>query len=126
MNAQINTGSTIRSFDFTRGPKGFPTTGERACFMEGTVTSVLDGMVYFTVTRRVFSGKDCPEEVGRECRCPIATWRGNRLETGALEVVPDPSYTVTAKPLMSGLTCAMCGATNQNDLAHFRCFTCGA
>jgi hypothetical protein len=60
--------------------------------MEGVVTSIDGDVVHFTMTRRVFVGKECPEEVAAcgaygVCRTWVRTWRGDRVQRGALVVL---------------------------------------
>ena len=64
----IKAGDKVRSFDF---PTAFEPGGmaERAsrCYVEGVVTDIVErpdcDRYSIKVTRRVFSGKDCPDEV---------------------------------------------------------------
>ena len=82
-------GAKIRTHDFDAD---FEIEGEDACFMEGVVTSIVGDSVHFTMTRRVFTGKECPDEVADcgahgACRTWLRSWRGDRVQSGALVVL---------------------------------------
>ena len=87
---EIKVGQTIRSFDFYGE---LELEGPSACFMEGVVTEVgdhSDGHFFFEPTRVVFGGEeDSPEDVAQRGiqGTYIKTWQGNRLESGALQIL---------------------------------------
>ena len=79
-------GDRVRSFDFSdRGPDGFAVEGDHACFVEGVVEGILPAgevhpcgarfpdcdRVVLRCTRRMFSGRSCPDDVGRRFFPPV-------------------------------------------------------
>ena len=64
----MKAGDTIRSYDFE------PFEGRGECYLEGTVTRVTDGYVFFKVTREVWGGEPYSGEngrVGSDCSAPL-------------------------------------------------------
>ena len=65
-------GDLIRSFDFE------PVPSREECYVEGRVTRVADGFVFFTVTKDVWIGAETPNEitqgsrVGSEMSAPLS------------------------------------------------------
>ena len=64
---EIQIGNRVRSFDFADGPEGRAVTGERACYVEGTVIDVeeVEGCSRYRiwVDRDVFQGKELETRV---------------------------------------------------------------
>ena len=71
----IQIGNRVRSFDFAEGPDRRALTGERACYVEGTVMAIeeVQGCDRYRifVDRDVFRGKELDTRVGNEVFPPV-------------------------------------------------------
>jgi len=88
-SAAIKPGDTIRSFDFLHTD----ITGPDACFYEGEVLRVANGVVTFKASRVVFEGEPVdPGELAAGCvfTTRIRSRYGCRVEQGTLAVVTPP------------------------------------
>ena len=66
----MKAGDYIRSYDFE------PLLGRGQCYLEGTITRVADGYVFFTVENEVWNGtpmlaSNQGSRIGSECSAPL-------------------------------------------------------
>lgn len=68
MSISVSVGDRVRSFDFSTAPGGRDLDGDRACFVEGRVESLVtvEGCLRYRilVERDVFGGEDSTTRVG--------------------------------------------------------------
>jgi hypothetical protein len=71
----VSVGDRVRSFDFSTSPGGRDLDGDRACFVEGRVESLVtvEGCLRYRilVERDVFGGEDSTTRVGRYTHPPV-------------------------------------------------------
>jgi hypothetical protein len=71
----VSVGDRVRSFDFSTAPGGRDLDGDRACYVEGRVESLVkvEGCLRYRilVERDVFGGEDSTVRVGRYMHPPV-------------------------------------------------------
>lgn len=75
----VKVGDVVRALDFP---------GNDTCFMQGEVVAVVDDLVYLTLQRVVFDGRDQVVEAGRTFTTPqLGAYMMDEMYPNRLEVV---------------------------------------